>query len=313
MRSSLALAALLLITASCSGQPQDARDSDRGGGTSSTTSNSAEATSDLSSAPAAPSERAGATAGGPNVSPTAAPGVAFNYSYAFRLEAERIAQVQEQHAALCEQLGTNRCRITGMLYRVRNESDIEARLSFRLDPSIARRFGREGVNLVTRAEGMLVESEISGTDVAPRIQQAGRSIQQLNEDLRRIEARLAGRLSQGERESLEYEAQQLRASIRAAQEGRQEAQESLATTPMTFVYGSGDLVPGFDTRRPIRDSLEQAGNNFIDGVALLFVIIVTLLPWLLLALLIWLAVRFVRRRWFREKPEPVAPPAEGAA
>jgi hypothetical protein len=306
MRTSLGLVALLLVTASCSGQPQRDRESPGGGTSSSSASNSAEATSDLSSAPA---ERAGAAGAGPNVSPTAAPGVAFNYSYAFRLEAQRIAQVQEQHAALCEQLGTNRCRITGMLYRVRNESDIEARLSFKLDPSIARRFGREGVNLVTRAEGMLVESEITGTDVGSTIRQAGRSIAQMNEDLRRLEARLAGRLSQGERENLEYQAQQLRDSIRAAQENRQDAQESLATTPMTFVYGSGDLVPGFDTRRPIRDALDQAGRNFIDGVAVLFVVAVTLLPWALLALLIWLAIRFVRRRWFRASPEAAPEPS----
>jgi gas vesicle protein len=310
MRTSLALVALLLVTASCSGQPQRDRESPGGGTSSSSASNSAEATSDLSSAPA---ERAGTAGAGPNVSPTAAPGVAFNYSYAFRLEAQRIAQVQEQHAALCEQLGTNRCRITGMLYRVRNESDIEARLSFKLDPAIARRFGREGVNLVTRAEGMLVESEITGTDVGTTIRQAGRSIAQMNEDLRRLEARLAGRLSQGERETLEYQAQQLRDSIRAAQENRQDAQESLATTPMTFVYGSGDLVPGFDTRRPIRDALDQAGRNFIDGAAVLFVVAVTLLPWALLALLIWLAIRFVRRRWFRASPEVAREPVDAGA
>jgi hypothetical protein len=312
MRSSLALGTLLLVTAACSAQPQRDRESPGGGGSSSTSAaNSSEAAMDTASAPA---ERAAPNGSGPNVSPTAAPGVAFNYSYAFRLEAERVAQVQEQHAALCEQLGTNRCRITGMLYRVRNENDIEARLSFKLDPSIARRFGREGVNLVTRAEGMLVESEITGTDVGTSIRQAGRSIAQMNEDLHRIEARLAGRLSQDERENLEFQAQQLRDSIRAAQENRQDAQESLATTPMTFEYGSGDLVPGFDTRRPIHDALDLAGNNFIDGVAMLFVVVVTLLPWVLLALLVWLAIRFVRRRWFRARPEVAATePAEAAA
>ena len=66
-------------------------------------------------APSAPASDSRATvAGGPNVGPTAAPGVAFNYRYAFRLPAERIAQVQEQHARTCEGLGVARCRITGM-------------------------------------------------------------------------------------------------------------------------------------------------------------------------------------------------------
>ena len=244
---------------------------------------------------------------GPNVSVTAAPGVAFNYSYAFRLEAERIAPVQERHAAMCEALGPNRCRITGMLYRVRNESDIEARLDFKLDPSIARRFGREGVNVVNQAEGMLVESQITGTDVGTSIRQAGRSIAQMEEDLRRIEGRLTGRLSAGERQSLENEAQMLRQSIRGAQQNREDAQESLANTPMSFVYGSGDLVPGADARRPVRDALRNAGSNFVDGVAMLFVIIVSLLPWLIVGGLVWMGVRAVRRRRLK------APAAAGPA
>ncbi|MFN3389797.1 MAG: hypothetical protein ACK40O_12800, partial [Allosphingosinicella sp.] len=57
----------------------------------------------------------------PGVSPTAAPGVAFNYRYAFRLPARAIGPVQEQHAAACEKLGTDRCRITGMRYTMSDE------------------------------------------------------------------------------------------------------------------------------------------------------------------------------------------------
>ena len=311
MRTSLALVALLLAATGCGG-PQEPRESreEMGSAPPSSPSNDAAAADVSTEATSQMSGRERAAAG-PRVSPTAAPGVAFNYSYAFRLAAQRVAQVQEQHASLCEQLGPNRCRITGMLYRVRNERDIEARLSFKLDPAIARRFGREGVNAVTRAEGMLVESEITGTDVGTSIRQAGRSIAQMTEDLRRIEARLAGRLSAIDRQNLEYAAERLRAAIRAAQENREEAQESLATTPMTFVYGSGDLVPGFDTRRPLRESLRQAVDNFLAGASVLLVIVVTLLPWVLLALLGWLTVRWVRRRWFRgASPQP---PQEQAA
>src|SRR3546814_9829361 len=46
----------------------------------------------------------------PNIGVTSAPGVAFNYAYAFRLDDSRIAAVQEEHAAACEALGTTRCR-----------------------------------------------------------------------------------------------------------------------------------------------------------------------------------------------------------
>ena len=199
-------------------------------------------------APGGGQSPAARAAAGPNVGPTAAPGVAFNYRYAFRLAAPRIAEMQEQHAQMCERLTVARCRITGMYYRVVNDRDIEAMLAFKLDPSIARLFGRQGVEAVVRAEGMLTESEISGTDVGTSIRAAGRSLADLQADLARIEARLAGRIASGERESLEYEAQQLREQIRALRDSRSEQQESLATTPMVFRYGSGDLVPGFAQR-----------------------------------------------------------------
>ena len=56
-------------------------------------------------------EAAADDAAGPDVAPSAAPGVAFDYSYTFRLADDRIAKVQEEHAAACETLGIQRCRI----------------------------------------------------------------------------------------------------------------------------------------------------------------------------------------------------------
>ena len=233
---------------------------------------------------------------GPNVSPTAAPGVAFNYRYAFRLPAARVDQVQEQHARTCEQLGIARCRITGMKYRVDRDGDIEGMLAFKLEPSLARRFGRSALDSVLQAEGMLVDAEISGTDVGSSIRAATRNIAEMTEELNRIETRLAQRnVPAAERTRLEYEAQQLRQSIRASRTNREDNEESLATTPMVFHYGSGELAPGFDGDRSFAKVAERARDNFLDGLIVLFVVVVTLLPWLLLGGLAWWIVRRVRR------------------
>lgn len=296
MRRSLPLLTLSLLIVACGrdDQPRTQQEDLR-------TYDAAEAP-----APPAPSSARVAPSSGPSVSPTAAPGVAFNYRYAFRLPAERIAEVQEQHARTCEELGIARCRITGMRYRVVNERDIEAMLAFKLEPSIARRFGRAGVEAVTRAEGMLTESEITGTDVGTTIRAAGRNITEMTEELNRLEARLRQRgLSTEERSRLEYEAQQLRQSIRANRANREEQQETLATTPMVFQYGSGELVPGFAPRPSFGRALERARDNLVEGVFILFVILVTLLPWALLALLAWWGVRRLRRQF----PTRVAPAA----
>jgi hypothetical protein len=233
----------------------------------------------------------------PGISPTAAPGVAFNYRYAFRLAGARVAAVQEQHAAACEKLGPDRCRITGMRYRLMGEDDVEAMLAFKLDPAIARQFGKSGIDLVTRSEGMLVDSEISGEDAGSEIAAATRSEAQLTEELQRIEAQLArAGLRAPERAELQMQADRLRESIRGTRANRADRQESLAKTPVVFQYGSGDLVPGFDDRSPIAAALERASDNFVSGVGILLVLGLTLLPWGLLALLLlWLYRRFSRR------------------
>src|SRR5689334_5191709 len=101
-------------------------------------------------APAAMSadSAAGRAAGGPNISPTAAPGVAFNYNYSFALAFQRVAELQERHAAMCEELTVARCRITGMSYQVLGPDDVRARLELELDPAVARSFGRRATEAV---------------------------------------------------------------------------------------------------------------------------------------------------------------------
>jgi hypothetical protein len=245
----------------------------------------------------------------PNVGVTAASGVAFNYRYGFRLPGQRIAQIQEQHAQACEKLGIDRCRITGMKYRLVNDSDIEAMLAFKLDPAIARQFGKNGADLVQQAQGMLVESEITGEDVGTEIVAAARNEAALGEDLARIEERLKQpKLGSSERTELQIQAQQLRESIRGSRTGRAEKQETLAKTPVVFNYGSGDLAPGFDERPSIGKALARAGDNVVEGFAAILLIAITLIPWALLLALLIVAWRLVapRLRRFINGPQPEA-------
>ncbi|HEX9947902.1 MAG TPA: DUF4349 domain-containing protein [Allosphingosinicella sp.] len=289
MRKPLGL--LLLFTAAGCGQPQDDRS-----GSPSSTQNSADVAMDAVAESSA----------GPNVAVTAAPGVAFNYRYAFRLPAERVQGVQEQHAQACEKLGVERCRITGLRYRLVDD-DIEAMLAFKLDPALAREFGKQGIDAVVRAEGMLVDSEISGEDVGSKISVARRQEGSLDEELKRVEEQLArAGLRGSERAELQLQAQQLRERMRASRAVRTEQQESLATTPMTFNYGSGDLAPGFRGRPSFARALSDAIDNFLGALAWIFVALVTLLPWaVLIGLLVW-GGRKLARRFNLRAPTPEA-------
>ncbi len=249
----------------------------------------------------------------PGVSPTAAPGVAFNYRYAFRLSGERIGAVQEEHARACERLGVSRCRIIGMRYRVGRGEEMEAMLAFRLEPGIARRFGRAASELVARSEGRLVDSEISGIDVGSSIRVTDRNIAEMSEELERLEARLRqGGLSASDRSRIEAEAQQLRQTIRTHRVNRDEQQESLATTPMVFQYGSGPMVPS--SGPDFGTAASRAADNFLEGIFILFVALVTLLPWALSALLGWGIFRRLGRRLRWPSGEgPSGTPATAAA
>ena len=194
---------------------------------------------------------------------------------------------------------------TGLRYRLVND-DIEAMLAFKLDPALAREFGKQGIDAVVRAEGMLVDAEISGEDVGAKITAGKRDEGNLEEELKRVEAQLARPGLRGsERAELQIQAQELRERMRGSRDARLAQQEQLATTPMTFNYGSGDLAPGFGGRPSFGRAWNDAIDNFLGGLAWIFVALITLLPWALLAgALVWGGRKLARRF----SPGPDAPP-----
>lgn len=299
MRKTIVLAAVLL--ASCSQQqPQreaeDLKTFDVQEDRASSTGVAAPAP--MSPPPMGRDMNASEQAGGPNISVTAAPGVAFNYRYAYRLPNARIQTAQEAHAAMCEKLGVTRCRITGMRYSLVNERDVSASLEIKLDPAIARQFGKDATKTVTEAKGMLVDQQISGVDAGSSIQRANRGRAELQDELDRVNRELARPgLSNAVRDRLLSEASSLRAQMNALGAQKEADEESLAKTPMAFYYGSGKAIPGFDDPAPLREAFARAGYNFLSAVGFLIIAVATLLPWaLLIALLVW-AYRRLPERW----------------
>jgi hypothetical protein len=252
-------------------------------------------------APASTDSSGRATPRPPGVTPTAAPGVAFNYRYAFRLPAANIGRVQEEHASACEKLTVARCRITAMTYNDEGDGDIEAQLSFKLDPAIARAFGRDGIAVVDKAEGELLRAAITGTDVGSEISAAQRGQAQQADEVRRIEQQLARPgLSSSERVELQQQLAALRASIQATETEQTGRRQQLATTPVSFDYRAGKT--GSRLERAVGD----AADNFAGAAITALIVLVTLLPWLLVLLLLWLLWRWINRR-FRitgKYPEP---------
>jgi hypothetical protein len=300
VRRSIPLLALLLATtAGCSQAVND------GNGATATpaqrTANSTAADATEANAvppelPAPASHRSADRGTAPDVDPTLAPGVAFDFSYSFRLEADRVAEMQREHQQLCASYGP-RCQVTGVDYRAANEEDVEATLSFLVDPAIAAQFGREGVRAVTAADGELTDSTVNGTDVGTSLKANNGQLDELQTELQRVEARLAQRNVPGaERADLEEQRQSLRQQISALGATASEQEQRLATVPIQFRYGSGALAPGPAHQPTIGQATARAANNFLGALKTLLILFVSISPWVLTGLLAWLGFRAVRKR-----------------
>ena len=157
---------------------------------------------------------------GPNVAPTAVAGVAMTYAYNFRLPVQQVAATQEKHAAQCEALGPARCRITSMKYHAGRDRTISAELSFKLAPELARHFGKQGVDTVVAAGGMLADAQIDSSEEGATVA----AVQRDDVSLASEQKSVAGQLAQSGLPAAE------RTQLQARQTYLRDARRSLSAT-----------------------------------------------------------------------------------
>jgi hypothetical protein len=245
------------------------------------------------------------------VSPSVAPGVAFQYQYDFRVPAEKIEAVQDEHAAACETLGLSRCQITGLTFQKNENRDPTGQMQFMLDPAIARKFGRDAIASVEKAEGVLATSNVSGENVGAEISSSQVRSAGLEAEVKRIEERLAGKgLANDERVELRNRAEELREMMGGEKESRRAGEKRLATTPVVFNY-SGNM--GIGAEGSFGDALTASTSSMTTMLSMLLLLLGVVLPWLLPIAAIVLLVRSplgagIRRWWNKSTPladEPV--------
>ena len=251
----------------------------------------------------------------PSVNPTAAPGVAWRYDTAYRLPDDRIGPVQEEHAATCEALGVARCRITGLSYTVDEQDTVEARLEVKLEPTIAREFGKRATVTVRQADGRLISTELTGEDVATQMTAANDHRRTAATELADVERQLArSDLEDRERTALRERAAELRRALKEARGSIQSGAAQLAVTPMTLRYYGRGGIPGF-TENPVRAAWALFVTSAVLLVGFVLKAVAVLLPWgVLLALLIalWRSAPIVSvRRWAWRRRNSFADEPEG--
>jgi hypothetical protein len=244
-------------------------------------------------------------------SPSVAPGVAFQYQYDFRVPGDRIEAVQDEHAAACETLGLSRCQITGLNFQQSENGYPTGRMEFLLDPAIARKFGRDAIASVEKAEGILAESNVSGENVGAEIANSQVRSAGMEAEVKRIEERLAGKgLANDERVELRRRAEELRAMLNSEREQRRDGEARIATTPVVFNY-SGDM--GLGGSGAFGDAWSASSSSMTTMLSLALMLLGVILPWLLPIAAIILIVKSplgaaLRRSWRGNSPlvdEPV--------
>lgn len=250
------------------------------------------------SAPSVASDAAGMAAEQPPaIDANIAPGVAFDYRYAFSLPEQQIARVQEEHAALCGRLGQGNCRVTSLTFNKARNGDIDAKMGFLLNPALALRFARDATDLVARADGKLETSSVNGNDVGSAIVAGDKTSASLKSEIAKIEAQLKiPNLSKDVRSRLVDQLSDLRSQIRAIAADRDDKVESLATTPVQFDYEAGETVLGMGRNAPLRQGWAIGGESFGAMTAMLAMLVGAVGPWALLGAGIWWIVRRLRRQ-----------------
>ncbi len=244
----------------------------------------------------------------PDIDPSAAPGVAFDYAMRLGVPDERISELQEQHADACEELGLARCQIVGMQFDRSVDGQVSGQLTFLLVPSDARPFARQAVDGAEEIAGTLLSSQFSGEEVQTAIDDSRRRGNRTEERLAEIERTLnRSGLSEDRRTQLETEAAQLRAGLSSETQAQEANERRLAKSPLTISY-VGEYSYGRKPLTQIGDEALGAGRTSLTMLFTVLIYLVTvILPWLISGALLIYGVRwlFGRIRSWREK-RPVA-------
>lgn len=197
-----------------------------------------------------------------------------------------------------------------MSYSVDRNEYVSARLNLKLDPAIARAFGKSASALVEKNDGRLDSLEIGSNDEGEQIGNANRERASIQDRIAKIEAELARAKDGEQRASLTQQLDALRAEAARQTNVITASEIALANTPMTFTYYGEGGAPGF-RGNPLRESWHLFVATAITLAGFLLRAIAVLVPLgLVLAILVLLwrspPVRHVRRwLWENSVAEPI--------
>lgn len=201
--------------------------------------------------------------------------------------------------------------MTGMSYEQPNEGEVTARLDFLLAPDIAQQFGSDAVGLVEKADGQLANATVNGENAGAQIELSQHTSAGLQAELARLQTRLKSPgMSADERSELNQRIDALQQILTGEKDLRQQKEASIATTPVSFAYGSAGLFNSGGN--PLGTAAEASLGSMSKMLAFVMTLVGILLPW---ALLVGLIALLIRQRAMKQKLNRLtadAPPAVAA-
>ena len=226
------------------------------------------------------------------------PQLAYTYKLTYLLPGDRLAEVQDSHRALCENMGPARCQLIALQRGTGEDVRSQATMQVRVVSSEARSFSDALGKSVDAAGGRNTESNIGTEEVSKqivdtraRIKQREMLVARLTEILRTRKGTTA-ELIEAER------------SVTAAQEELEQARAWLselsgrvAMSNFEINYGSIAASANPDSvAEQLSDATQGSATSFMIILRVLLTLAIYLLPWIGLAALIYLVARAVRRR-----------------
>lgn len=184
--------------------------------------------------------------------------MSYGYSYRFALPGDVVTQAQDRHIALCDQMGTARCRLQEM-HRSAGTGSSGGSTRFVVVSGDARRFGQALIAPVTGLHGTMTSREFEAEDVSKQIADA--------------------QAKAGEKDSV------------ANRTAVAEVQDRVATSSI-WVYYEGKT--GFGER--LGGAFGDAGETMRTSIIALIYVLSAVLPWALVFGVLFFVVRAAFRR-----------------
>lgn len=213
--------------------------------------------------------------------PQGMPQIAYTYDYGFRVDTDKLAPLQQQHADLCVAKGANVCRIISMNQSGSSGDYGYGRLHIEVVADKARDFGKELATAAESAGGEQISTSITGEDLSKQIvdTEARLRARTLLRD-RLMEVLRSRNGTVAELVEAERGVAQVNEEIDQARSWLSEMRGRVAFSDVTIDYQSGSRSSG-GFWEPISWAFSSAGSAIGRAIGAIIMIFATLLPWVL--------------------------------